>query len=345
MIRLALRHAVLLFLAFSISWWVVFGNPPEVIARQPVAPDEIRVSLESPAPRAAPAAAPAMSSGSPASEEKAAQAPELQPQKQEQKQEQAPEQPAPPAPELGSPLAKKEDQPQAMGPAPEESPEDVPRDSEQAESPDNGRPQALMEDASLLAAAALEVEGRGRKGFSTQLTAAPEDQLEIARTFGEELVLIPFRSVAPESVDKSWFRIAGDGTAQVERVTGPPPLSRYRQYRDLFDYEYSRLPSALRELRRAVLSRGEVYLFAALIPPREWALVIGRRRQALAQSGRGIEDVQTFKVRYRKLPETGFDVDVVEIVFSDGSLFRPHSAGEDMGTNNNQHPLKTVKSK
>ena len=34
----------------------------------------------------------------------------------------------------------------------------------------------------------------------------------------------------------------GDGSSMVESVAGAPPLERYRHYRNLFDYDDSRLP-------------------------------------------------------------------------------------------------------
>ncbi len=79
----------------------------------------------------------------------------------------------------------------------------------------------------------------------------------------------------------------------------------------------------MRALRRSVLSRSEIYLFAALIPPQEWAVVIGRRREALAQAGRSLSEVERFTLRYERRTDGGTDVSVEEIAFADGSRFRP----------------------
>ena len=76
-------------------------------------------------------------------------------------------------------------------------------------------------------------------------------------------------------------------------------------------------------MRRSVLTRSEVFLFAALIPVREWAVVIGRRAEVLAQSGRELSEVRRFTLRYRRRTDAGFDVVVEEILFADGSRFRP----------------------
>ena len=186
---------------------------------------------------------------------------------------------------------------------------------------------ALMRDPTLLAAADAEIAGEERRGFATVLLAAPEDQLAIARFFGEELVLVPREALDPEASEPHWFRVA-TGSAQVEEVHGRAPLEGYRQYRDLFDYDYSRLPDAVRELRRRSASRRDVYVFAALIPAREWAVVVARRGEALARSGRELAEVRRFVLRYLELAEGAFDLTVDHIVFADGSRYPPHSAAE-----------------
>jgi len=180
-----------------------------------------------------------------------------------------------------------------------------------------------MTNGELLASARSELSGEVRKGFSTVFVTAPEDQVAIARFFGEELVLVPRAAMDPEATDSAWFRVSDSPAARIEHVRGHPPLARYRQYRDLFDYEYARLPGPLRDLRRSVLLRSEVYLFAALIPPGEWAAVIGRRREALERSGRAAADVRRFVVRYDRQGEGTYDIAVQEIVFQDGTRFRP----------------------
>ncbi len=202
-----------------------------------------------------------------------------------------------------------------------------PRDGAAERPPAPGSIEALMSDPGLLAEARTEFARGHKKGFATVLLAAPEDQIAIARFFGEELVLVPRRAVDPESATPSYFKMSGSGEPRVETVEGAPPLERFRQYRDLLDYDYGRLPAPLRELRRSVLARGEIYLFAALLSAEEWALVIARRREALALAGRELADVRRFVLRYLHRPEDGFDLVVDEIVFADGTRFRPGDRG------------------
>ena len=73
--------------------------------------------------------------------------------------------------------------------------------------------------------------------------------------------------------------------------------------------------------------RGDVYLFAALLPPREWGLVIVRRNAALADYNRGHsgperthDDVRSFTMRYVRLPGDAFDIRVARIDFDDGTV-------------------------
>jgi len=188
--------------------------------------------------------------------------------------------------------------------------------------------ESVMQDPLLLGEAREEVERGEPSGFETVLLARPEDQLEIARFFAEELVLVPRRSLAPEAEGAGYFRLAPSGAGTVEHVSHPPPLAQHRQYRDLFDYDYGRLPAGLRELRRSVLVRTEVYLFAALLSPAEWALVIARRREALVAAGRELADARRFVLRYTHRPAGGFDLRVDEIVFADGGRFRPEPRSE-----------------
>ena len=145
----------------------------------------------------------------------------------------------------------------------------------------------------------------------------------VARFFGEEIVLVPKSALEGDPAQMRYFRLALDGPSRVESVRGTAVLERFRQYRDLFDYEYARLPQPLRELRRSVLSRSEVYLFGALIPAREWAVVVQRRREALDACQRSAEEARRFVLRYRARPKGGFDLVVEDIVFADGSRFRP----------------------
>jgi len=177
----------------------------------------------------------------------------------------------------------------------------------------------LMRDEELLAAARAELSGDTRRGFETTLLASPEEQLDIARYFDEELVLIPRRALSGEH--PRYFRL-DPRTGVVAGVDGPPP-TRFRHYRDFLDYEYERLPARLRDLRKSVLSRNEIYVFGALIPLEEWALVVGRRRRALADTGRSAEEVGSFTIQYVARPEGRYDVVVREIRFADGTRIRP----------------------
>jgi len=181
-------------------------------------------------------------------------------------------------------------------------------------------PSELGRDPELAAAARAELAGELRRGFDTVLLASPEEQLEIARAFGEELVLVPRRALDPDGA-AHYFRLDLDGEPVVERVPERPPLG-LRRYRDLFDYEYARLPEALRVLRRSVLARSDVYVFAALIPLSEWAVVVGRRSEALDSTGLEPADVRRFDLRYVRSAEGGFDLRVESIVLADGRVVR-----------------------
>ena len=178
----------------------------------------------------------------------------------------------------------------------------------------------LMNDVELVEAARREMNGEVRRGFATVIVSAPEDQLDLARAFGEELVLVPKAALDPENPGR-WYRLSLDAGARVVPVDGPVPLARYTQYRDLFAFDYERLPEPLRTLRRQVVARSDVYLFAALIPAAEWAVVIGRREDALAQSTRSLEEVESFVLRAVRRTDGSFDFDVDEIAFADGTRF------------------------
>jgi hypothetical protein len=198
--------------------------------------------------------------------------------------------PSPPPPDAGAPDGSEDREALPVETAATEDGDAQHRESEpepQGQEPEEAEDanactaiESLMSDGELLASARSELSGEVRKGFSTVFVTAPEDQVAIARFFGEELVLVPRAAMDPEAADPTWFRVSDGPTARIERVQGRPPLARYRQYRDLFDYEYARLPESLRDLRRSVLLRSEVYLFAALIPPRR----VGRGHRTAARS-------------------------------------------------------------
>jgi hypothetical protein len=227
---------------------------------------------------------------------------------------------APPA--LGPGKAAAVRAPSTSSPAAEPPPRAGPQPAKQA----GGRTfESCQQDAALMAMALAELAEGSRRGLTTVLLAAPEDQLDIARFFGEELVLVPRTALAAGAAPR-YYRLAGAGSRGVETVSSALPLEGHRQYRDLFDYEYARLPAALRELRRSVPAREDVYLFAALLSPSEWALVIARRQEALARAGRDLSSVRQFVLRYAREPGGTFDLRMVEIVFSDGSRVRSDEA-------------------
>lgn len=343
------RELVFLALAAGLTWWVLL-RPPEpalstaraapgstlalqLLAEEPYlpAPEPLRAPETPPAEPPAAASAPEPREEEPPAERAPAEAgtpegdpaaeprvPEPTPAPVEESPERS--EPVPPEPEPEPEEHEPEEPvPEEHETAEPEAPEPSPSGPSQAASP--RAPAALMQDATLLARARQELASETAKGFATVLLAAPEEQLAIARAFGEELVLVPRATLDPAATSPHWFRIARTG--EVESVAGRPPLDGFRQYRDLFDYEYARLPAPLRELRRSVLSKSEVFLFAALVPLEEWALVVGRREEALRASGRPLEEVRRFVLRYVRRAQGGFDLAVEEIVFADGSRFLP----------------------
>lgn len=320
-------------LAASITWWFVLrstGDPvAEPVVQEPISVALIPFSGEPPPPdqvaalepQAVPASAPTPAEPEPAD---TAPAPDPEPPVAEPEPAAA----GPPPEELGTPDGEGElaadaeveieaDESATAGDAMalEASPAaaaDAPRTAT-----------SLMSDQELLEAARAEVSGETRRGFATVLLASPEQQLGIARFFEETLVLVPRANLDPLAESPIYFRVAADGAERVETVAGRAPLEGFRQYRDLFDYEYARLPDSLRELRRSVFARSEIFLFAALIPVQEWAVIVGRRNEALALSGRELADVRRFVLRYVQGAQGGFDLRVEQIVFVDGEPFRP----------------------
>lgn len=297
-----LRQLALLAVAAALSWWLLLApRAPEPVPERRERAD-LAVAL---VPVDPPLAAPLPEPAAAAPVEPLAEASEPEPTPAAPRRElDLPE--APPPPELGAPEGTGEVA--ATAPEPGE------------EAPEPPLAEALMEDGELLAAAEAELSGDARAGFATVLLASPAEQLDIARFFGEELVLVPKSGLDPSGREARYFRLVGE---RVERVDARPPLERYRQYRDLFAYEYSSLPPPLRELRKSVLARNEVYLFAALIPAREWAVLVGRRRAALETAGRPLDDVRRCVLRYVRRAGGGFDLAVEEIVFADGARWRP----------------------
>ena len=287
-----LRELFFLGLAAGLTWWFLLRTEADEPRPEPTvasaAPLSVRTSIDRPQPvqaQAAPTEADLATSAAPP----------------------APSPPAPP-PERGAPDGDAEgeavSEPSALA------------------ATDLAPVESLRSDPELVEEARRDIEGEVRRGFQTVLLAAPEDQLDLARAFGEELVLVPRRALDPRNPEPVSYRLRTDGAPRVETVRGRPDLDAYRQYRDLFDYEYGRLPQPLRELRRTVLSREEVFLFAALIPVSEWAVVVGRRREALERLDRTPDEVQRFVLRYVRLAPSAFDLRVEEITFADGTRER-----------------------
>lgn len=329
----ALRELLFFGMALSVSWWLFLMNPDDVSApvEAEVEPRDTRVLPVAVLPEVVASSATVVAEAEPVQEDsqerpdeqasqavsEAASVPEIAPAQEE----------GAPAPE---PLAEGVEDEQA-------SFEDgVPGGAEQGgESIDKvgeaGRSTSELErDPELAAAAHAELSGEVRRGFDTVLLAAPEEQLDIARAFGEELVLVPRRALDPAG-KAHYFRLELDGAPRVERVGEAPPLE-LRRYRDLFDYEYARLPEGLRNLRRSVLARSEVYIFAALIPLSEWAVVVGRRREALDAAGLTADDVRRFDMRYVRTASGQFDLRVESIVLADGRTLSSRSlqSGKDI---------------
>jgi hypothetical protein len=335
-----LRHALLLAVSAWVSWWLFLRVPPEAaaVAHAPASALEVLPLVRDPAPR------PLASPTQPAAVAAAAALVDAE------------AEPEPPPPERGTPEGRVDEEGLVAREEPVESPAPPEVDPEPsapepdadasdadhaplaapeppAETVEDARQPAAtdalarhMRDPALLAAARAEFERGNRKGFTTVLLSTPEDQLAIARFFGEELVLVP-RAALDAAAATGYFRLvpgergAPGESGRIERVAGAPQLENHRQYRDLFDYEYARLPDALRELRRSLVAREDVYLFAALLSVEEWALVIARRGAALADAGRELDDVRRFVLRYVPLVGGAYDLRVEEIVFTDGTRF------------------------
>ncbi len=190
--------------------------------------------------------------------------------------------------------------------------------------------ESLMNSPTHQDQARRELSGESRLGFETAFRCAPEDQLRLAQFFGEKIVLVPRSALDPRDKARSYFVLEPGPPSRLSTISGTPPVTRFRQYRDLFDFDYSRLPEEIRNLRRNVVSRSDVYLFASLIPVREWALIAARRQEALQQylGGDAHQDpaevgVKRFVLRYEPLPQGGFDILVDEILFADNRIHKP----------------------
>jgi hypothetical protein len=309
-----LRQLLFLAIAAVISWWflleggpVTLTSPPE----EPRVPDQIALLPISRPPAEAPE--------QPAEPESAAsELVAVTPPISELPEDESQLQQEPPVSADSQEQPSADEVPEPAGEATSELGDPDTEGDEAAEA--RSAPESLMSDSALLDAAQRELSGEVQRGFATDLMSDPTEQLEIARAFGEELVLVP-RSSLETSVDQQvYFRLTEGG--EVQRAVGLGHVDAVR-YRDFFQFEYAKLPEPIRRLRKSVLNRGEVYLFAGLIPVQEWALVVGRRERALQASGREIGAVRRFTLDYERLGDGRYDIVVDEILFTDGTRFRP----------------------
>ena len=315
----AIRQVLLLTVSALFSWWVFLYAPEDRLAPpDQTAPEAAPLNLlpiTDPLPSKTAPASPSAPTLAESGSTEIERAPD------EERIE------TPPPAELGDPDAGESENPKRVASA-EPNQEDSPPNEDLAgadvfDETEASQPEALMRDKALLALARDELSGESSQGFETILLASTEQQLEIARFFDEELVMIPKGFLDESDDDPHYFRLSADPAPKVERVKGRPALESYRQYRDFFDYDYSRLPAPIRELRRSVLDRKDIYLFGALISAKEWAVVIARRREALASSGRRASEVRQYTLRYIRQSSNRIDVVVEEILFTDGERYRP----------------------
>lgn len=296
--RALFRHLVLLAIAAALSWRVLLYQPEKTGAPAPPAPVPVSVAV---IPRVEPEPAPSQAAPAPATPVEQAEP--------EADSSDDPPPPAPPPPEAGTPEGEEDAEEAPTGGGEAAGEQVAPDDTVTA-----------MDDPALLAEAARELSGEVRKGFSTVFLAHPEEQLEIGRYFGETILLVPKAALDPQNPSPHYFQVTLNGPPAVQRVPGRPPLDSFRQYRDFFSYPYAKLPEVLRELRRTVLARNEILLFGALLPPREWALAIDRRRRALAATGHDSSEVREFVLRYIRTNGGGYDFQVGAIRLADGTL-------------------------
>jgi hypothetical protein len=194
--------------------------------------------------------------------------------------------PVPPPAEAGDPEGEEIDEAGAEPiPAEEAEPAEAQAEPDGSGATDAAALEKELEQAfsseELIRKAQQEVTGQTRRGFATGFSTKAGDQLELARFFNEPIVLVPKAGL--RRGNEHYYQLRLGPPDEVELVRKAPPLEQYRQYRDLLDkrFSYDALPAPIRELRRRVFVRGDIYLFAALIPPREWGLVIVRREAAL----------------------------------------------------------------
>ena len=299
----------LIYLAISgvLSWHFLLRAPTDV-EPEPVKPEPIEIAVapevvppaQVPPPPAPPPPAPA-EEPEPEPEPKAASATLASSE--------------PPPPEMGDPEGDEEEK--KTEPVPEPEPE------EPREKRINREIAEIMASEQNVQAAKEELAGRSRRGLDRTIYSSARDQLAIARFFGERIMLIPRRKSKQEQ--PHFYEIDAARSSRVVKRSETPPLDRYREYRDLTSYKYGDLPEEIRALRRKVMDRSRIFMFAAFISAREWALVMARRSTALeacnSQLGgtRTQDDLRKVTMRYARIPGGGFDIQVTELLFADGT--------------------------
>lgn len=328
-----LRHAVCFGLAVTMTAWILYRAPaPAALAAPANGPLAVKVSAPPVdiSTMAQALDAEPLETGSDATKENAAEADEAEPQPDSPPPETSAaeatpdDEPAEKEPESVPPELPESEAEAGAAPPPELGASDGADEGTTTEEDEEDAPvvtplEDFVGDRALLAEARRELEGAVKRGFKTVFISGPEDQLEIARAFGEEVVLVPRSALDEDAKGTRSFRLdLRPKRPRVIEIDGRPPLERFRQYRDLFAYDFARLPKAIRDLRTTVVRRDQVYLFAALIPASEWAIVVGRRREATAQHGIEETDVSRFVMRYVRRNDGRFDIAVESFVLSDG---------------------------
>jgi len=310
-----LRGAFLLTISALLSYWILLYEPGQSILPreqktkpQPIAvAPEVRERVED--------AAFLANLGEPDVEPTKEPEPEPPPPQREPEPETEPEfdtddappQETPAPPEQGDVDGEK--QAEKKGPTEEELAQEVRKDIE-----------SLKGSKKLLDAAKKELAGKSRKGFQMYFLSDDEEQLDLARFFGESILLIPRRPT-------HYFKLELGHPARVVKIGGtPPPIYRHRTF---FEYKYNELPAPIRELRRQIPYRGDILMWGAAIPPSEYAIAIARRTAALTKynrqhgADRTLEQVRRVDVRYVPLAGGGFDMRIKQFVFADGTRWAP----------------------
>ncbi len=324
-----LRELLLMAGAGWLTWWLLLvprpaaGPAPPAPAPAPSLRLQPRtLNATAPAPEAS-AAAPAPESGTPEGEK------DRPPRVAEEEQGGDAEEAAPEEAtgESTAAAAPEEAAEEAVAEAEDPPPDETPGSAAGGETAAADEVRQVMEDAGLRSQARRELAGEASQGFATTILARPEDELDLARFFGERIVMIPKQAFGSE--DPWWYGL-DLATGEIRRHDGAPPLAavqQAREYRSQYidQGQYPRLPDAIRAFRRSFLGTSwkDIYFFGALLSEAEWALVIARRQKALAAAPDPTKPVRRFVLAYRRLDGGAFDLQVRRIEFADGSTFQP----------------------